>query len=64
MLNQVQLIRMVNCTCDLGILRKRNEVVYLTFSKNSPDGQLCRGPCPQKSPPGNTGRNHQNEKKI
>lgn len=38
MLNPEQLIRMVNCTCDLGILRKRNEVVYLTFSKNSPVG--------------------------
>lgn len=29
---------MVNCTCDLDILRKRNKVVHLTFSKNNPVG--------------------------
>ena len=38
MLNPVQPIWMVNCTCDLDILRKRNKVVHLTFSKNSPVG--------------------------
>ncbi len=38
MLNPAQPIWTVNCTCDLDILRKRNEVVHLTFSKNSPVG--------------------------
>ena len=42
MLNPAQLIWTVNCTCDLGILRKRNEVAHLAFSKNSPVGFVER----------------------
>jgi len=31
---------MINYTCDLGILRKRNEVAHLAFSKNYSVGFL------------------------